>query len=222
MGTAKRERKKAARQARIEAALTAQRRAEARRRVLFVVGLVAFVAVVIGVLTLLNRDDGDQTATANATLPDATDATSSTLAAQTESALGKPCVPLADPLPAGAPDVPIEPGAPPTELVIKDLVEGQGDAVPEGATVTAHYIGVSCSTGKIFDSSWSRGSPSPFPLSGVIQGWQKGIPGMKPGGRRLLVIPPDLGYGSTGSPPAIAPDETLYFVVDLVSFEPPR
>lgn len=221
MGTAKRERQKAGRQARIEAARTAQKKAETRRRVMLGAGLVVFVAVVIGVLTLVTDDDGGDSATTNPTLADTTDSTPPTLPPQTESALGKPCVPLAEPLPNGAPDVPIEPGPPPTELVIEDLVEGEGDPVPEGATVTAHYIGVSCSTGEIFDSSWARGAPTPFPLSGVIQGWQQGIPGMKPGGRRLLVIPPDIGYGSTGSPPKIAPDETLYFVVDLVSFEPP-
>ena len=82
-------------------------------------------------------------------------------------------------------------------------------------------IRVSCSTGKIFDSSWTRGQPATFPLEagGLIQGWVDGIPGMQPGGQRLLVIPPDLGYGSTGRG-TIAPDETLVFVVDLVAAGP--
>lgn len=221
MGTAKRERQKAGRQARIEAARTAQRKAETRRRIVLSVGIVVFVAAVVGVLAFVNRDDKTETAATSTTLDPSTDATPATLPPQLESALGKPCVPLSEPLPSGAPDVPIEPGPPPTELVVKDLIEGQGDPVPENATVTINYIGVSCSTGQIFDSSWSRGAPATFPLNGLIQGWQQGIPGMKAGGQRLLVIPPDLGYGSSGSPPKIAPDETLYFVIDLISFQPP-
>src|SRR5690606_32822533 len=74
-----------------------------------------------------------------------------------ESAAGKPCVARTDELPPGAPEVPVETGPPPTDLVVEDLVEGQGEAVPAGATVTVHYIGVSCSTGTIFDSSYERG-----------------------------------------------------------------
>ena len=83
-------------------------------------------------------------------------------------------------------------------------------------TLTVNYIGVSCSTGKIFDSSYKSGQPASFPLTGVIPGWQQGIPGMKVGGQRLLGIPPALGYGSQGAPPDIAPDETLWFVVEVV------
>ncbi len=83
-------------------------------------------------------------------------------------------------------------------------------------SVTVNYIGVSCSTGKIFDSSWSAGKTVTFPLNQVITGWSQGLVGMQPGGRRLLVIPADLGYGSTGQG-TIAPDESLVFVVDLIS-----
>ena len=104
-----------------------------------------------------------------------------------------------------------------TDLTVCDLVQGTGDPVAAGATVTAQYTGVGAATGKEFDSSWSRGEPATFPLDRVIQGWQKGIPGMKLGGRRLLVIPGALAYGAT--PPdgsGIEKDETLVFVVDLV------
>jgi peptidylprolyl isomerase len=213
MGTEKRERQKAGRQARVEAAHRAQKQAETRRRALLIVVVGAFVGVVILVFTLLNRDDGDETA-------DQPTTTSTTAAV--ESAAGKPCVPLAEPLPEGAPDVPITPGPPPTELVTEDLVVGTGDPVPAGATVDMQYIGVACSTGAIFDSSWERGGePLNISLGQVIPGWTQGVPGMQVGGRRLLVIPPDLGYGATGSPPAIAPGETLYFVVDLVGFTAP-
>ena len=110
---------------------------------------------------------------------------------------------------------------PPTELVVRDLTEGTGDVIPEGATVTMNYIGVSCSTGKIFDSSYGPGrEPLEIPLSQVIPGWTQGVPGMKVGGQRLLVIPPDLGYGERGSGPTIAPGETLWFVVEAVAFQP--
>lgn len=112
-------------------------------------------------------------------------------------------------------------GDPPPTLVQRDIVEGEGDTAEAGDLLSMQYVGVSFSTGQEFDASWDRGEPFEFPLGGgqVIQGWDQGIVGMKPGGRRLLVIPPDLGYGPTGSPPAILPNETLIFVVDLVSVQ---
>ena len=115
------------------------------------------------------------------------------------------------------PEITIPEGDPPTELEVTDIVEGDGAEVAEGATVTAHYVGKSWSTGKQFDASWdTTGEPATFPLDGVIAGWTEGLPGMKVGGRRLLVIPGDMGYGEAGSPPDIAPNETLVFVVDMV------
>jgi peptidylprolyl isomerase len=105
-----------------------------------------------------------------------------------------------------------------SELVISDIDEGTGDPVEAGATVTVHYVGVGGSTGQEFDSSWDRGQTIQFPLSGVIKGWQDGIPGMRPGGRRLLVIPGDEAYGANPPPGSgIQPNENLVFVVDLVS-----
>ena len=114
------------------------------------------------------------------------------------------------------PEFTIPEGEPPTELEVFDIVEGDGAEVGAGATVATHYVGKSWSTGKQFDSSWDRGEPISFPLSGVIAGWTQGIPGMKVGGRRLLVIPPDLGYGEAGAGADIGPGETLVFVIDLV------
>lgn len=108
--------------------------------------------------------------------------------------------------------------AAPTGLVVSDICEGDGATVAVGATVTAHYTGVGLATGKVFDSSWQRGEPIQFPLTGVIQGWADGIPGMKVGGRRLLVIPGALAYGQMPPPGSgIQPDETLVFIVDIVS-----
>ena len=117
------------------------------------------------------------------------------------------------------PEITIPGTDPPTELEITDLVVGDGEEATEGATVTAHYVGKSWSTGEQFDASWDGGEPIAFPLDGVISGWTEGIPGMRVGGRRLLVIPPEKGYGPSGYPPAIGPDETLVFVVDLVDTE---
>lgn len=118
------------------------------------------------------------------------------------------------------PVVVITPGDPVTELEITDLVIGTGDALAAGATLTADYVGYGAATGQMFDASWVRGEPATFPLDNVIQGWQGGLVGMQVGGRRLLVIPAELGYGNNPPPGSgIEPGETLIFVVDLVSFE---
>ena len=100
-------------------------------------------------------------------------------------------------------------------LKIRDLKEGTGTPVPEGGTVTVHYTGW-LTDGKMFDSSHKQGEPVSFPLRNVVAGWQKGIPGMKPGGIRKLVIPPDLAYGPKGDPPTIPPNATLIFEVELI------
>lgn len=111
--------------------------------------------------------------------------------------------------------------APVSELAVADVYPGSGDPVQPGATLTVNYVGVGQQSGAPFDSSWPTGQPATFPLDGVIQGWQQGLLGMEPGGRRLLVIPASLAYGQEGRPPVIAPDETLVFVVDLVEQTPP-
>ncbi len=119
--------------------------------------------------------------------------------------------------PGAKPRITVPGGEPPAQLVAEDLVVGDGPEARPGARVNAHYVGVSWSSGQQFDASWDRGRPIEFPLSGVIQGWSEGIPGMRVGGRRALVIPGDLAYGATPPPGAgIAPNETLVFVVDLM------
>ncbi len=117
------------------------------------------------------------------------------------------------------PEVDFPGGDPPTELEITDLWEGDGRAAGAGDTVKVHYVGVAYSTGEEFDASWSRGAPLEFRLGvgQVIAGWDQGVQGMKVGGRRQLVIPPDLAYGDRGAGSSIAPGETLIFVCDLVS-----
>ncbi len=111
------------------------------------------------------------------------------------------------------------PGAePPADLVVTDLVEGEGDEATAGSTVSVHYVGVAHSTGEEFDASYNRGTPLQFRLGigQVIAGWDQGVQGMKVGGRRQLVIPPHLGYGDRGAGGVIQPGETLIFVVDLL------
>jgi peptidylprolyl isomerase len=107
---------------------------------------------------------------------------------------------------------------PPADLVITDLVEGDGAEATAGSTVLVHYVGVAHSTGEEFDASYNRGEPLQFRLGigQVIQGWDTGVQGMKVGGRRQLVIPPQLGYGDRGAGGVIKPGETLIFVCDLV------
>ena len=106
----------------------------------------------------------------------------------------------------------------PADLVIEDIVLGDGPEAKAGDSISAHYVGVAHATGEEFDASWNRGSPLEFRLGvgQVIKGWDLGIVGMKVGGRRKLTIPPDLAYGDRGAGAAIKPGETLIFVVDLV------
>jgi peptidylprolyl isomerase len=114
------------------------------------------------------------------------------------------------------PAIDIPDGPPPCELVVEDLEEGSGKPVTDLAKMYEwNYEGVSWSTGEVFDSSFERGEPAPFPLNQVISGWTEGLQGIKPGGRRVLVIPADQAYGPEGRP-GIAGNETLVFVVDLI------
>jgi len=117
------------------------------------------------------------------------------------------------------PEVDYPEGKPPTELEITDIWDGNGKVAGVGDTVEVHYVGVAYSSGEEFDASWSRGEPLRFKLGvgQVIEGWDKGVQGMKVGGRRKLVIPPAMGYGDRGAGRQIKGGETLIFVCDLVS-----
>lgn len=113
------------------------------------------------------------------------------------------------------PEIEFIDGPAPTELVITDLVVGDGAEAVPGGRVTVHYVGVDFETGEQFDASWDRGQTIEFPLAGLIAGWQEGIPGMRVGGRRQLVIPPRLAYGESGGHRLSG--RTLVFVIDLVA-----
>jgi peptidylprolyl isomerase len=117
------------------------------------------------------------------------------------------------------PEVDFPVGAPPAELVVTDVRIGEGAEAKKGAWVSVHYVGIAFSTGEEFDASWNRGQPLRFTLGKgqVIEGWDLGVTGMRVGGRRQLVIPPDLAYGDRGAGQLIKPGETLIFVVDLLA-----
>ena len=170
------------------------------------------LAVPAAALALFAAGCGDDDPETNATTtepaaatetptPDATEVPTANLEdTKTKPAIGKPS------------------GDPPTELVKEDIVVGKGKTAKKGSSITVQYVGASFSTGEEFDASWDRGEPFQLELGAgmVIPGWDQGIVGMKKGGRRRLTIPPDLAYGPAGAPPAIGPDETLIFIVDLV------
>jgi peptidylprolyl isomerase len=117
------------------------------------------------------------------------------------------------------PKVTVPTGAPPKQLVTKELEEGTGATAEAGDEVSVQYVGVGYESGEEFDASWDRGEPFTFQLGAgqVITGWDKGVEGMKVGGRRELIIPPGLAYGPAGSPPVIGKNETLIFVIDLLA-----
>ena len=146
--------------------------------------------VLLGLGMSLPADSGAEGATSKSTNPTVT------AHAGVAPAIGKPT------------------GVAPKVLKIKDIIVGKGKVALSSSTVKAQYVLMSWKSGKVLQSSWSSG-PFTAPLSGVIPGWQKGIPGMKVGGRRLLVIPPALAYGAAGGGP-VGPNETLVFVVDLL------
>jgi FKBP-type peptidyl-prolyl cis-trans isomerase len=202
----KRERQRQNREAARAAAEAAGRRAARRRQLVIVVIVGALVAGVAYLVSVVRGDDTETATTTNTTAAGA----------------AKACVPVTDQLPPGAPEVPVKVGPAPTQLVTEDLKPGTGATVAPGSTVTVNYIGATCTTGKIFDSSYGRGGqPASFSLNGVIKGWTDGIPGMKVGGQRLLGIPAEQAYGASGSPPTIGPDEPLWFVVEVLDAKSP-
>jgi peptidylprolyl isomerase len=119
------------------------------------------------------------------------------------------------------PVIDIPSGMPPRRLVKEDIVKGKGPAAKPGDTVIVNYVGVSFSTGEEFDASWDAGQPFPVQLGAgnVIEGWEKGLLGIRKGGRRELIIPPEQAYGAKGAPPSIGPNETLVFVIDALEIQ---
>ena len=165
--------------------------------------LSAVLAALALALTACGGDDGDSASTTPPAETQAPEATAQGEASNTDLDQ-KPVVEQPQ-------------GDPPAELQSEDIVEGEGATARKGDNVTVQYVGVNFSNGAEFDASWNRGEPFEFTLGAqqVISGWDEGVAGMKEGGRRKLVIPPDMAYGPAGQPPTIGPNETLIFVIDL-------
>jgi peptidylprolyl isomerase len=196
-----------------------EHRARRRRRNTIVGAGVATAAVIAGIVVLaISLSGGSDKKTSAADQVSSTPTPSASASAIPATGPTK-CASISPNPPAKQdPKVPPVTGTPPTKLVTKDLKQGHGKAAKAGDQLTVNYVGVSCSTGKAFDASYPRGQTFPLTLGKgqVIPGWDKGLVGMKAGGQRELIIPASLGYGAQGSPPAILPNETLIFVVDLV------
>jgi len=180
-------------------------------------------ALAVGALGLAACSSSPSASSSSTTTTTAGSATTATTGAPSGAPASGQIAPVQNPSPVGTfgtkPVVSPPTGTPPSQLESTDLITGTGTPVTASNTVTVQYVGVAWSNGKQFDASWNDGSGQPvsFPLSGVIPGWTQGMVGMKVGGRRELVIPPNLGYGA--SPPqgsGIAVNDTLIFIIDLV------
>jgi len=207
MATTKRERQKAARREKLERQQRQQQKRKNIRRGI----IVTIVAVlVVGTAALLFSGNKKTTTTT------------------TTTTIPKSFAPVADPSPAGvfgkAPTVVVPPGKPPTSMELSNLINGTGTVAESGETVKVQYVLATYSTRKVIQSSWTS-QPFSFTLGGsppqVILGWEYGVVGMRVGGRRELIIPPSLGYGSTARGGGIAANDTLVFVIDLLKVTPP-
>jgi peptidylprolyl isomerase len=175
--------------------------------------LLALLASVLALAACGDDDEGSGSTDTTETIPAET-------APPTQTA--PPAVEGGDPKKLGQkPKVEVPKGDPPSKLEIEDIVKGKGAVAKKGDSVTVQYVGVLYDGGTEFDASWNRNEPFPFELGAgmVIPGWDEGVAGMKEGGRRKLIIPPDLAYGPQGQPPTIPPNSTLVFVVDLLKVE---
>lgn len=217
MATAKRERQKAARRQKIEA----QQRAAKRRKTIQRTSIVVVVAIAIIVsAALLFRGNSAPTTTSTVAAAPTTTTTAPTTTTTT-SAAPVHFAPVASPSPAGtfgkAPTVVVPAGPPPTTPEMSDLITGTGPAAKDGQSLTVQYVLATYSTRKVIQSSWTA-KPFTFTLGAgqVITGWDKGLVGMRVGGRRELILPPALGYGSVARGGGVAANDTLVFVIDLL------
>jgi len=215
----KRARQRAAREMRLAAEAKAKKR---RKQIRNVIVVAVIAGIVIGIVFLTSSSSPPKkSATTTTTTTTAPTTTTTSVAGSTTTvppAIG--AIPAADLSPAGtagkAPTVVVPPGSPPTQLESADLITGTGPAAKTGDSLTVQYVLATYSSRKTVQSSWTS-QPFTFTLGqGVIQGWDEGVVGMKVGGRRELIVPPSLGYGSTAQGSGIAANDTLVFIIDLV------
>jgi peptidylprolyl isomerase len=204
--------------------LAAEAKAKKRRKQIRNVIVVAVIAgIVIGIVFLTSSSSPPKKSATTTTTTTTTAPTTTTTSVAGSSTTVPPAIgaiPAADLSPAGtagkAPTVVVPPGSPPTQLESADLITGTGPAAKTGDSLTVQYVLATYSSRKTVQSSWTS-QPFTFTLGqGVIQGWDEGVVGMKVGGRRELIVPPSLGYGSTAQGAGIAANDTLVFIIDLV------
>ena len=215
MPTEKRQRQKEGQRARREAALAAAKRRQRKRQL---ITFVVITVLVFGGIFLLTRGGGSKKQNAST----AGSSTTSTTAPGSTTTTAKPNTDLSTPVTVPVDKgqtISVDRGPAPTTLVSKDLTVGTGAEAKLGDTIEVNYAGVSYADGTVFDSSFTRGQTASFPLKdgGLIEGWVKGIPGMKVGGRRELIIPSAMAYGD--QPQGGQPAGALIFIVDLVSIK---
>jgi len=204
--------------------LAAEAKAKKRRKQIRNVIVVAVIAgIVIGIVFLTSSSSPPKKSATTTTTTTTTAPTTTTTSVAGSSTTVPPAIgaiPAADLSPAGtagkAPTVVVPPGSPPTQLESADLITGTGAVAKTGDALTVQYVLATYSSRKTVQSSWTS-QPFTFTLGqGVIQGWDEGVVGMKVGGRRELIVPPSLGYGSTAQGAGIAANDTLVFIIDLV------
>ena len=219
MPSDKRARQRAAREMRLAAEAKAKKR---RKQIRNVIVVAVIAGIVIGIVFLTSSSSPPKkSATTTTTTTTGPTTTPTSVAGSTTTvppAIG--AIPAADLSPAGtagkAPTVVVPPGSPPTQLESADLITGTGPAAKTGDSLTVQYVLATYSSRKTVQSSWTS-QPFTFTLGqGVIQGWDEGVVGMKVGGRRELLVPPSLGYGSTAQGAGSAANDTLVFIIDLV------
>jgi peptidylprolyl isomerase len=225
MATSKRERQKAARREKLERQERYNRRRKNIRRGI----IVAIIAVlVVGTGAILFSGGKKTTATTTTSTTASASGTTTTTSAGTTTTIPTSFPAVADPSPAGtfgkAPTVVVPPGKAPTTMELSNLITGTGPIAEIGETLEVEYVLATYSTHKVVQSSWTS-QPFSFKLGGsppaVIVGWEEGVPGMRVGGRRELIIPPSLGYGNESPGSGIAANDTLVFVIDLLKITPP-
>lgn len=183
--------------------------------------LVLLAVLAAALLGACGDDDNSGSATTDTTATETQTTQTPTTPAQPEAPKARKVTPTAgEANPDRKPKVPAGKGDPPTELEVQDLIVGKGARAKSGDTVSVQYVGVLFEDGKQFDASWEGNRPGQafqFPLGGgqVIPGWDQGVVGMREGGRRKLIIPPELAYGAQGFPPDIPPNAALIFDIDL-------
>lgn len=205
--TEKRQRQKEGHQARKEAALAqARRQARKRRLISLSVIVVGFLAIML-IISLVSDDDSTDVSAGEDTETTETSETTEAEATTTPTS-AKP----ADPEPGG--------DAPVTELVKEDILVGEGAEVKAGDTIVAHYLGATYADGKPFQASWDSGQTFETVIGegAVIQGWDEGIPGMKVGGRRKLIIPAEMAYGAEDTGDG-RPHGDLVFIIDVYAIK---